>query len=472
MLLSLFIILPLIVGVFMLLMPGQKPQRWLGAFVGGALLALYLFITCKGGNDGLTYQTQWFNFNNVKTYFALNAQGLGGLMILLSNLTYLALFVYLSTTKQKYNNTFYGLLLITLAGLNGVFLAEDLILFYFFWEVVLIPVYFLIGLYGIGKDKIRANMTFFLYTILGSMFMLGGIIYIGFFLQPASFLLADVVQVTGPQYSTNTALALLFLIAFVIKIPIFPFHTWQPTIYKTSPTPLTVVLSALMAKMGLFAVVTWYLGMFPTISELFKYITYIAIFGLVYASLIALSAKNVKKIIAYSSIAHLALIFVSIFSELANGVTGAYFQMFSHGLVVLGLWLCVDIMERKYELTDIKSIGGLAKVDPTLSILFMIFGLANVALPLTSSFIGEFMMLSALFTHNPVLCVVACLGVILSAVYTLRLSSALLFGEVKNIKQKDAQKGGFGPIAVLSVIAIIVIILGVYPTPIFNLLAH
>ena len=133
MLLSLFIILPLIVGVFMLLMPGQKPQRWLGAFVGGALLAVYLFITCKGGNDGLTYQTQWFNFNNVKTYFALNAQGLGGLMLLLSNLTYLALFVYLSTTKQKYNNTFYGLLLITLAGLNGVFLAEDLILFYFFW---------------------------------------------------------------------------------------------------------------------------------------------------------------------------------------------------------------------------------------------------------------------------------------------------------------------------------------------------
>ena len=146
--------------------------------------------------------------------------------------------------------------------------------------------------------------------------------------------------------------------------------------------------------------------------------------------------------------------------------------MFSHGLVVLGLWLCVDIMERKYHLTDIKSIGGLAKVDPTLAILFMIFGLANVALPLTSSFIGEFMMLSALFTFNPVLCVVACLGVILSAVYTLRLSGALLFGEVKNIKQKEAKKGGFGPIAVLSVIAIVIIILGVYPTPIFNLLAH
>lgn len=456
----------------MLLMQGQKPQRWLGAFVGGALLAIYFFVTCKSTGNELVYQAEWFNFNNVKTYFALNAQGLGGLMLLLSNFTYLALFVYLATTKQKYTNTFYGLLLITLAGLNGVFLAEDLILFYFFWEIVLIPVYFLIGLFGLGKDKLRANMTFFLYTILGSMFMLGGIIFIGFYLQPTSFLLADVQQVTATEYSTNTALALLFLIAFVIKIPVFPFHTWQPTIYKTSPTPLTVVLSALMAKMGLFAVVTWYLGLFPIVSELFQYVTYIAIFGLVYASLIALSAKNVKKIIAYSSIAHLALIFVSVFSELANGVSGAYFQMFSHGLVVLGLWLCVDIMEKKYHLTDIKSIGGLAKVDPTLSILFMVFGLANVALPLTSSFIGEFMMLSALFTHNPVLCVVACLGVILSAVYTLRLLGEILFGEVKNIKQKDVKKESIGAVIVLSVIAIIIIVIGVYPTPIFNLLAH
>ena len=472
MLLSLFIILPLIVGVFMLLMKGQKPQKWFGAFVAGALIALFFSISCKESGLENVYQTQWFHFNNIKTYFALNASGLGGLMLILSNFTYLALFIYLSTTKQKYTNTFYGLLLITLAGLNGVFLAHDLILFYFFWELVLIPVYFLIGLFGLGKDKLRVNMTFFLYTIFGSMFMLGGIVYIGFFLKPVSFLLEDVQQVTAAAYTTNTALALLFLIAFVIKIPVFPFHTWQPTIYKTSPTPLTVVLSGLMAKMGLFAVATWYLGLFPEISHLFKYIIYIAIIGLVYASLIALSVNNVKKIIAYSSIAHLALIFVSLFSELSNGITGAYFQMFSHGLVVLGLWLCVDVMEKKYHLTDIKSISGLAKVNPTLSILFMIFCLANAALPLTSSFIGEFMMLSALFIYNPIICVIACLGVILSAVYTLRLSSALLFGEVKNIKHKDLKKNSFGPIAVLAVLAIIIIVLGVYPAPIFNFLAH
>lgn len=470
MLLPLFIIFPFIVGVFMLLMNGQKPQKWLGALVSGALVALFFYLSCNGKE--MAYQADWFSFNNVKTYIALDGTGLGGLMLLLSNLVYAALFIYIGSSDQKYSNSFYGLLLIALAGLNGVFLANDLILFYFFWEIVLIPIYFLIGIWGKGADKIKANMTFFLYTVLGSMFMLAGIIYIGFNLKPVSFLITDIQQVTTPYFSTNTFLALLFLIAFVIKIPIFPFHTWQPTAYKTSPTPVTVVLSALMAKMGLFAVVHWFLGLFPSISELFNYFLYVAIFGLVYASLIALSSKNIKKIIAYSSIAHLALIFVALFTQNEIGTQGAYFQMFSHGLVVLGLWLIVDVLERHYNVKDINSIKGLATANPTLAILLMIFGLANVALPLTSSFIGEFMMLNSLFSYQPILAVLACLGVILSAVYTLRLAGAIMFGEVTNIDLNDRTKDTSGVIVVLAVVAIIVIFLGVYPTPIFEIIAR
>jgi NADH-quinone oxidoreductase subunit M len=470
MLLPLFIILPFIVGIFMLLMNGQKPQKWFGAVVSIFLVGLFFFLQCNGKE--MNYQTDWFSFNHVKTYIALNGKGLGGLMVLLANLVYAGLFLYIGSSHQKYSNSFYGLLLITLAGLNGVFLADDLILFYFFWELVLIPVYFLVGIWGIGENKIKANMTFFLYTVLGSMFMLAGIIYIGFHLKPTSFLISDVQQVTTDYFSTNTFLGLLFLIAFVIKIPIFPFHTWQPTIYKTSPTPVTVVLSALMAKMGLFAVVHWYLGLFPAISELFNYFLYIAIFGLVYASLIALSSSNIKKIIAYSSIAHLALIFVALFTRNEIGTEGAYFQMFSHGLVVLGLWLIVDVLERQYKVTDVNSIKGLATVNPTLAILFMIFGLANVALPLTSSFIGEFMMLNSLFSFSPILAAFACLGVILSAVYTLRLVGAVLFGEVKNIDLNYRSKDTSGVILVLALVALLVIFLGIYPTPIFEIIAR
>lgn len=472
MLLSLFIVLPLVVGLILLLLKDQKPLKWLGALISGALFALMTYLYYRGGSNEVNFAVEWFNFNHLKTYFALNATGLGGLMVFLSNLVYVLLFVYLANTKQKFNNSFYGLLLITLAGLNGVFLAQDLILFYFFWEVVLIPIYFLIGIWGKGKDKIKANMTFFLYTIFGSMFMLAGIIFIGFNLKPTSFLLQDVQAVTAPNFCATSLLALLFLIAFVIKIPIFPFHTWQPTIYKTSATPVTVVLSALMAKMGLFAVVTWYIGLFPTQSEFLPYFLIPSLIGIIYASLIAISSNNVKKIIAYSSIAHLALIFISLFTNDATGYSGAFFQMFSHGLVVLGLWLIVDIMERRYEVKDIKSIGGLAAVNPTLAIFFIVFAMANIALPLTSSFIGEFMMLIALFKYNVVWAVVACLGVILSAVYMLRLAGALLFGPVNSKFEGKKHTENTGVIIVLSIIAILIIYFGVNSNSIFYLLAR
>lgn len=472
MLLSLFIVLPLVVGLILLLLKDQKPLKWLGALISGALFALMTYLYYRGGSNEVNFAVEWFNFNHLKTYFALNATGLGGLMVFLSNLVYVLLFVYLANTKQKFNNSFYGLLLITLAGLNGVFLAQDLILFYFFWEVVLIPIYFLIGIWGKGKDKIKANMTFFLYTIFGSMFMLAGIIFIGFNLKPTSFLLQDVQAVTAPNFCATSLLALLFLIAFVIKIPIFPFHTWQPTIYKTSATPVTVVLSALMAKMGLFAVVTWYIGLFPTQSEFLPYFLIPSLIGIIYASLIAISSNNVKKIIAYSSIAHLALIFISLFTNDATGYSGAFFQMFSHGLVVLGLWLIVDIMERRYEVKDIKSISGLAAVNPTLAIFFIVFAMANIALPLTSSFIGEFMMLIALFKYNVVWAVVACLGVILSAVYMLRLAGALLFGPVNSKFEGKKHTENTGVIIVLSIIAILIIYFGVNSNSIFYLLAR
>ena len=397
MVLSLFILLPALVGLLLLLMKQQKPFVWLGAVLSGFLLALMTFLFYRGGSNELQYTAEWFNFNQLKTYYALDATNLGGLMVFLSTLVYSLLFIYLAASKQKYSNVFYGLMLITLAGLNGVFLAKDLILFYFFWELVLIPTYFLIGIWGKGYNKIMANMTFFLYTVFGSMLMLAGIIFIGFHLQPKSFLFYDVQAVTAQQYCATSLLALLFLIAFVIKIPIFPFHTWQPTIYKTSPTPVTVVLSALMAKMGLFAVVKWYIGLFPMASEYLPYFLIPALIGILYASLIALSTNNVKKIIAYSSIAHLALIFLSLFTNEPTGFTAAFFQMFSHGLVVLGLWLIVDIMEKRYHVTNLKSLSGIATVNPTIAIFFMVFAMANIGLPLTSSFIGEFMMLSALF---------------------------------------------------------------------------
>lgn len=470
MLLSLLIILPLLAGLGLTVIRNDRSLGFVGTGVSIYLFIYTLFLLFTQTPVDLSVRFDWFELGGVKTNFALSLNGLGALMVLLTTLVYAILFIYFFTVKKNYSNTFYGLLLLAFAGLNGVFLAQDLVLFYFFWEIVLIPIYFLIGIWGNKRTRISANTTFFLYTILGSMLMLGGIIYIGFQLKPESYLITDVMKVTA-DFGNLTTLAWFFLIAFAIKIPLFPFHSWQPAAYKTSPTPVTVILSALMAKMGLFAVVNWLLNLFPQICNEFDNVLYIVGFGLFYASLIALTTNNIKKIIAYSSVAHLALIFMSLYSQSDAGILGAYFQMFSHGIVVLGMWLSVDYLERKYKVTDLKSIAGLAKVDPAFAVFFTFFGLANVALPLTSSFIGEFMMLNALYAYNPILCVIGCTGVILSAAYTLRMTTSILFGETENIKEEKIK---FPSIlyVIFGAISIIILVLGIYPSIVFNLLQN
>src|SRR5690554_4619091 len=313
MFLVLLILLPLVFGVGLSLYPNKKSLGFIGTAIS-VYLFIFTLLSVFNGNGFIQKELiePWFKMGSVQSYFALSLEGLGGLMVLLNTFVYSLLFLYFASIKKNYKNNFYGLLLIVFAGLNGVFLAQDLLLFYFFWEIVLIPMYFLIGLWG-GKNKIRANTTFFIYTIFGSFLMLAGIIYIGFQLKPESLLLNDVKALTT-GFKNLELLPVLFLIAFAIKIPLFPLHSWQPAVYKASDTFVTVILSALMAKMGLFAVVNWFIGMFPIKSISIDNLLYVVGFGLVYASLIALRANHLKKIIAFSSIAHLALIFMALFT--------------------------------------------------------------------------------------------------------------------------------------------------------------
>ncbi len=470
MFLVLVILLPLIFGVGLCVFPQKKSLGYIGTAV-----SLYLFIfsllSIFGSNDAIQKEIlePWFKMGDTQAYISLSMTGLGALMVLLTTFVYSLLFIYFFSLKKEYSNNFYGLLLIMFAGLNGVFLAQDLLLFYFFWEIVLIPIYFLIGIWG-GKNKVKANTTFFIYTIFGSFLMLAGIIYIGFSLQPGSYLINDLKAVTT-QFKNLEFLPILFLIAFAIKIPLFPLHTWQPPVYKASDTPVTIILSALMAKMGLFAVVNWLIGMFPIVSPNMDILLYVVGFGLVYASLIALTSNHIKKIIAFSSIAHLALIFMSLFTYSELGIKGAYFQMFSHGVVVLGMWLCYDYMNRKYKVTDLKSVRGLAKIDPAIAVFWTIFCLSNLSLPLTSNFIGEFTMLNALFHYNPILCVMGCIGAILSEAYTWRMNNAILLGEQKNIKGKEKPMSKTLYL-VFGAISVVVILLGTYPSIIFNLIQN
>lgn len=317
------------------------------------------------------------------------------------------------------------------AGLNGVFLAQDLLLFYFFWEIVLIPIYFLIGIWG-GKQSQSKYHFLYLYNL--RFVPDAGRNHLYRIPPSARKLSFERHQRTDHPIQRSAAAADFISDRICNQNSALSFAHLAAAGLQGIGYFVTVILSALMAKMGLFAVVNWFIGMFPIKSLNFDWLLYVVGFGLVYASLIALRSNHLKRIIAFSSIAHLALIFMSLFTYSEIGIKGAYFQMFSHGIVVLGMWLSYDYMHRRYGVTDVKSVRGLAKIDPAIAVFWTIFCLSNLSLPLTSNFIGEFSMLNALFLYNPILCVMGCIGAILSAAYTWRMNNAILLGSPNHIR--------------------------------------
>jgi NADH-quinone oxidoreductase subunit M len=367
--------------------------------------------------------------------------------------------------KYKNPNVFFGLMMLTFCGLMGVFMAIDALVFYLFWELALIPVYFLSSIYG-GEKRIKATFKFFIYTFVGSLFLLIGIFYI--YLKTAgSFSLVAFYNAT-PTNPEQLWVFFLFLIAFAIKMPIFPFHTWQPEAYEQAPTPVTMILSGVMVKMGLFGVIRWLLPMFPYAAKTFaEPITILSVIGMIYASLIAIKQDSVKRLIAYSSIAHVGLMAAGLFTLKAVAINGVFIQMFNHGINIVGLWLIADLIERQTGVSKISELGGVAKKAPILSIFMVIIAFANIALPLTNAFVGEFMLFNGLFQMKPWIAALAGVSIILSAIYTLNMVKNIFYGEVAvavgSFKDINALQ-----IGMLIVITLLIFVLGVYPTPYFN----
>jgi NADH-quinone oxidoreductase subunit M len=349
----------------------------------------------------------------------------------------------------------------------GVFLAADALVFYFFWELALIPVYFLCSIWG-GERRIAVTFKFFIYTFFGSLLMLTGIIYLSYHSPGGSFALEALTKAALSESQRN-GLFWLFFIAFAIKMPIFPLHTWQPDAYEESPTAVTMVMSGIMVKMGLYAVVRWLLPIYPQSSALYAdVIIALSVTGMLYASFIAMQQNNLKRLIAYSSIAHIGLMCAALFTAQPSAYQGVMIQMFSHGVNVIGLWIIADAIEKQLGTRLLSEMGGLAQKAPTLAILLVIMGLANVALPLTNSFIGEFMMFNGLFRYNMVWAAVAGISIILAAVYTLRMIQKVLYGPL-NPTTETATDIPVTAKWALFVLVVLVIVGGVYPQPLINL---
>lgn len=476
---DLLIWLPMLAGILCFIAGDNKSSRSISLLFSLATLGVSiasLFFT----DDG-----KYLNYNNVNyiwlkyigaNYF-IGLDGLGRMLTLLTAIAFPLILLYTAKTEVKRAKSFYGLFMFTQAGLMGVFMALDALTFYFFWELALIPVYFLSSIWG-GERRIQATFKFFVYTFAGSLMMLIGIIYVYLHtgahtyedgtISSHSFALSAFYNAQLSATEQNW-LFLLFFVAFAIKMPIFPFHTWQPEAYDQSPTSVTMVLSGVMVKMGLFGVIRWLLPVFPMASIHFKNaVMILSIIGIVYASCVAMMQDNIKRLVAYSSIAHIGLMCAAIFAMNQVSIQGVMIQMFNHGINIIGMWMVVEVIERKTGIKKISELSGISNTMPVLTILLVIIAMANIALPLTNAFTGEFMMFAGLYKYNVWMAVFAGLAIVLSAIYTLNMIQKVFYGSANAATGSLTDIGLFEQLA-LVIIVLIILFIGVYPQPLIDL---
>jgi NADH-quinone oxidoreductase subunit M len=460
----LLIVFPLLAGILSFFLKDEKAAKsWaLLSSIATLIISLTSLFQAQDGS-ALSYDISWLPI--LGSRFTVSLDGMGKVLTLLTAVSFPIIFAATYKNNYKSAGAFYGFMLLSQAGLMGVFSAMDLLLFYFFWELALIPVYFLSSKWG-GEKRIPVTFKFFVYTFTGSLVMLLGILYLYFLTPDHSFSVTSLYNL-GLSPEKQMTVFLLMFFAFAIKMPMFPFHTWQPDTYEQSPTAVTMVLSGIMVKMGVFAVIRWLIPIVPdAIFRSSHVVIVLSVIGMIYASLIAIRQDDMKRLIAYSSIAHIGLMAATMFTNSEIGLQGVIFQMFSHGINILGLWIVADVIEQQLGTRKFSELGGLALKAPTLAILFVVMALANIALPLTNSFIGEFLMFNGLFKYNIWMAGVALITIILAAVYTLWMVQKVFYGEVIEAK---TIKVPFNTNLMLVVLVVLVIFFGVYPQPLINL---
>ena len=470
MIVLLLILIPLIGGFISFFLKEEKVAKTCALSVSVITLAISLFGLTTKATGNLFFSASWMG--SLGSSFTIQLDGMSQMLCLLTAVAYPIIFIATWKTTYKNAHNFFALMLLTQAGLIGVFTAMDALLFYFFWELALIPVYFLCSQWG-GERRIQVTFKFFIYTFSASVLMLIGLLYLYFQTPDRSFAIQSFYNLSLPG-ETQSWLFLLLFIAFAVKMPVFPFHTWQPDTYEQSPTAVTMVLSGIMVKMGVFGVIRWLLPVLPLAAYSWGDVVMgLAVTGIIYASIIAIQQDDLKRLIAYSSIAHIGLMAATIFAEHKIGLQGVMIQMFNHGINIIGLWIVVALIERQFGTRKLSELGGIAQKAPALTILLVVVALANISLPLTNAFVGEFMMFTGIFgsavtKYNILFAVLAGLSIILAAVYTLNMIQKVFYGKTSTITA-----GGrdilLNEKLVLAAIVMMILVIGVYPQPLLNL---
>ncbi len=464
-LLSVVIFFPMLSALLAFFMSDQASRAYAIVI---ALIELLLVLLLWHGFD---IQTAGMQFEEMKELiyqigvnYHVGVDGIALFLLLLNAIVVLLCVIYVKEHRKDF-----AICLLLLEGiLMGVFSSLNMIFFYAFWEISLLPVLYLIGCFG-RNHKIYSGMKFFLYTFLASLCMLLGILYIGHdYANNYGMMSFDILDWYQLNFSSEvkTWLFVAFLIGIAVKIPLFPLHTWLPYAYSNAPTLGSVMLSALLSKMGTYALLRFLLPLFPELSEI--YLTPIAIVALcmiIYGGFLAYAQKDLKTLIAYSSFSHMGVVVLGVFSFNVEGISGAVFMMFAHGVIVMGLFLLVGILEERTSSLEIARFGSIAKSAPIFAAFFMIVLMANVGMPLSIGFVGEFLSLLGFFATYPLLAIIAGTSIILSAIYMLTSYKDVFFG---NLKAGNNQISVFEDlnareVGVLSVILALILILGIYP---------
>ncbi|MGI4749108.1 MAG: complex I subunit 4 family protein [Janthinobacterium lividum] len=459
--------LPLLAALILLFFKGNNVKNVALFFALSELLVAAIMISGFHADATYQYVVDYPWITDFGIHFKAGVDGISIITVILT--TVLVPLIILSTFKHQYSNpsVFYALILFMQTGLLLVFTAMDAFLFYVGWEVALIPIYFICALWG-GENRIKVTIKFFIYTFAGSLFMLLGIIYLHLQTPDKSF---DIQSIYNLNFDANHQgwIFWAFFIAFAIKMPIFPFHTWQPDTYTTAPTGGTMMLSGIMLKMGIYGAIRWLIPIAPLgFAHWQSTVIILSIIGIVYASLIAFNQKDAKRLIAYSSVAHVGLIAAGIFAWNIQGMQGAVIQMLSHGINVIGLFFVIDIISRRINTRDISLMGGIAKNAPFLATAFIIIIMGTVALPLTNGFIGEFLLMNGVYQYNIWLVAIAGLTIIFGAVYMLRMYKQIMQGESNVLTASFLDVSGSEKVVLITICALVILI-GVYPQPLQHL---
>ncbi len=469
--LSVVTFLPLLGAVLILTIRGDDETAYRNARYVALWTTLITFLLSLFIWAGFDYSTSAFQFVEKREWlggsisYHMGVDGISMLFVILTTFLMPAAILASWTSVNKRVKDYMIAFLVLETLMIGVFCALDLVLFYFFFEAGLIPMFLIIGVWG-GANRVYASFKFFLYTLAGSVLMLIALMAMYWSAGTTDI---QVLLTHGFPAQLQTWAWLAFFASFAVKLPMWPVHTWLPDAHVEAPTAGSVILAAILLKMGGYGFLRFSVPMFPLATDMFAPLIFaLSVVAIIYTSLVALAQTDIKKLIAYSSIAHMGFVTMGIFSLNMQGIQGGIFQMLSHGLVSAALFLCVGIIYDRMHTREIAAYGGLVQRMPIYAFTFMLFTLANVGLPGTSGFVGEFLTLLGAFKANTLVAVLATTGVVLSAAYALWLYRRVIFGKLEKEALKNIADMNGREILILAPLVVLTILFGIWPMPLID----